>query len=354
LSDLVCRPYRADDEPRLRDLSRAVYGPQADRRTSAWRYLAPAPWPAVIEIAEADGRIVGAQPSHGIDLAIAGAPVRGLLLLDVMTHPDYRRRGVFAGVVEGLRKRASVHGYRVLLTTPNADAERGFARLAAWRRLGELVPWVAVADLGALVAADARWGAVLRPVDALRQAISRRGPADRPGSADDHAGYPGDDFTDNLWLSLRAAAPVQAVRDARFVTWRFGSGSGRPYSFLTAGSAERPDALVVHGVGSFVGREVVTLADIMARPEAPRPAVRLLRRLSADAAARRRAAVVGWFAPGSPAERVLRAAGYRRVPKALRPRPYAIWGCSDLSGEAGARALDLRAWNMSLADSDLA
>jgi len=351
VSAIRCRPYRAEDEPGLRAMFRAVYGPEADQRTSAWRYLAPAPWPAVIQVAEVDGRIVGAQPSHGIDLLIEGESVRGLLLLDVMTHPDCRRRGVFAGVVEGLRERASDEGYRVLLTTPNRDAERGFARLPAWRRMGELVPWVSITDAAALFAAKARWGAMLHPLDSLWHALSGR----RRISADeDMSRYPGDGFTDALWRSIATASACHVVRDSRFVSWRFGAGSGRPYSFLAAGAPEHPEALVTFGEGLFFGRQVLTLVDMMVEPASPEAGARLLRTISEKARHEHRAAVVGWFAPGSGSERILRGAGFRKVPTMLRPRPYAVWGWSDLPGERGARALILKTWSMSLADSDLA
>jgi GNAT superfamily N-acetyltransferase len=351
MSVIDYRPYRADDEPGLRDLFRAVYGPDADRRTSAWRYLAPAPYPAVIQIAETGGRIVGAQPAHGIDLLICGDPVKGLLLLDVMTHPEYRRRGILKGVVEGLRERAAAEGYRVLLTTPNRDAEHGFARLPAWTRMGELVPWVGIGDAATLLAAGGRAGALLRPFASPWRRLTRHRHAE---TADETTRDPGDRFTAALWTATTATAICQLVRDTTFMSWRFGTGSGRPYTFSGAGTADQPEALAVSGVGRFIGRDVVTLVDLVAPPGSTAAGAHLLRTLAARAARERRAAVVGWFAPGSGAENVLRRAGFIRVPKLLRPRPYSVWGACDLPERARQSALTLHSWSMSLADSDLA
>jgi GNAT superfamily N-acetyltransferase len=351
VSAVACRPYRSEDEADLLALFRAVYGPDSVRRTSSWRYLAPAPWPHRIHVAEADGRIVGAQPSHGIELLVDRVPLKGLLLLDVMTHPDYRRRGVFAGVVEGLRKSASDDGYRVFLTTPNRDAGRGFARLPSWTRLGELVPWVSIGDTATLVAAGSRWGALLRPLGALGRALQAR---ERSGGANDLEEYPGDRFADRLWRTVIKTARCQLVRDSRLLSWRFGPGSGRRYAFLAAGTSDKPEALVVYGEGRFLGRDVLTLVDIMADPDRPASGARLLRRLTTIARREHRAAVVGWFSPGSCAETVVRSAGFLRVPKPLRARAYSIWASSDLPVVSRGPVLDLRAWSMTLTDSDLA
>ncbi len=355
MSEVAVRPFVESDRGPLLDLFRSVYGAEAGHRTSDWRYLAPAPWLALIEIAEVGGRIVGAQPSHVIDVMMDGETVRGLLLLDVMTHPDYRRRGVFARVVEGLRARAAGEGYRLLLTTPNRSAERGFSRLGSWRRLGELIPWVLPADPRSLVAGPSAWGAVLAPFSAFRRgrAARRNALLRASGALSIGEGCPEDGALDNLWRQVARSPRCQVVHDARFLRWRFGAGSGRAYRWVFGRDSGGLRTLAVTGPGRLLGREVVLLADLLVHPEAPGPARNLLRVLGAEATREGRAAVVGWFAPGSPLEPILKGAGFYRIPRPLRPRPYSIWGWTNFPGVRGERVLALSSWQMSLADSDL-
>jgi GNAT superfamily N-acetyltransferase len=348
---IVYRPYLAADEPGLRELFRAVYGSDAGRRTSAWRYLAPAPYPAAIQIAEANGRIVGAQPSHAIDLLIDGVPVRGLLMLDVMTHPEYRRRGVFAGVVEGLRERAATEGYRVLLTTPNRDAERRFARLPAWRRMGELVPWVFPGDPATLLAGRSAWRGILAPLAALRRILVGKRNA---RSISINENFPGSPALDAMWPGASRVARCQVVRDARFIEWRFGAGSGRPYKLLSVEETSAPGALIITCAGDLLGREVTFIADIVASDSGHEAARKVLRAVAMRAIEEQRAAAVGWFAPSSAAARCLHSAGFRPIPKWLRPRPYAVWGWTNLPVPNIPLLIDLAEWHMTLADSDLA
>ena len=349
MSDIEYRPYRPEDRPALQSLFGAVYGPEAERRTSAWRYLFPGPYRALIQVAEADGRIVGAQPSHGVPLLVRGEPVQGLLLLDVMTHPDYRRRGVFTGVVEGLRRRAEADGYRVLLTTPNRHAERGFARLAHWKRMGELVPWVRVADPATLLAGGGAGRRLLSPLAAPWRAW--RAPSD--GGAPP-AEPPVDADIDRLWRHTTGQATWELRRDATFIGWRFGPGSGRAYRRW--GIMEKGDltGLVITGSGVTLGRPVTFVTDLMVSSTARDLARVVLRSISDHAARNGDAAVIGWFAPGSASGALMRSAGFVPVPRMWRPRHYSIWGATDLSGDAGTAALDLTQWHMSLADSDLA
>jgi hypothetical protein len=282
---------------------------------------------------------VGAQPSHEVALRFDGAPLRGALLLDVMTHPDYRRRGVFRGVVEGLRQSLHADGIRVLLTTPNRQAAGGFSRLPAWHLAGELVPLVL----------PIRWGALLRPArwsDHGAPAFHRDEPAARPLAED-----PG---TSSLWRRFADWSGTGIVRDPAFLSWRFGGHTGRPYRIEGRGAPTGWNALAVTTTGRLLSRRVLLLVDLIAaRPDGPDIAD-LLRAVREQATKGGEAAVVSYLAPGSALIGPLRAAGFLPVPRLLRPRPYAVWMATDLTGDAAARLGRLSGWHMTLADSDLA
>jgi len=264
-----------------------------------------------------------------------------------MTHPEYRRRGVFAGVVEGLRERAVIEGYRVLLTTPNRDAERAFARLPAWRRLGELEPWIFPGDPASLVSERAAIRALLAPLAGLRRALRLRPEVDIPMQE------PGDELLDSIWRATARLEPNQLIRNARFMRWRFGPGSGRAYSILYRESPAGQGVLAVTCPGRLLHRHVVLLAEFIVAPGGTHEATRALRSIGNAALDRRMAAVVGWFPPRAAAAASLRSAGFVRVPAVACPRPYNVWAATDLPEPSASRALDLASWHMTLTDSDL-
>jgi GNAT superfamily N-acetyltransferase len=170
------RPYERSDEFGLVSLFRAVYGDRYESRTSAWRYMQRPLRRAFTTIAESNGLLVGAQPSHEVIVQVNGQEMPGALLLDAMTHPEYRRRGIFAGAVEHLRRHCHEQGVRLLLTTPNVHSARCFERLPSWQSLGVLNPWVFPVDsLGlATTVPGLRW--LARPLNSKK----RRRPRGRP------------------------------------------------------------------------------------------------------------------------------------------------------------------------------
>jgi GNAT superfamily N-acetyltransferase len=331
------RLFQPSDRQGLLDLFEAVYAGAARRKTSAWRYLDRSPVRPWISVAEADGRIIGAQPGHEVAVRIEGVVHRGALLLDVMTHPDYRRRGVFAGVVETLRRSCHEHGLHVLLTTPNEAAARGFRRLPAWTPLGEMCPLVCPLDLAGLVSPS----------------MARRGKRDSgplPVRVSDRLDTP----LDGLCEAFATSAPLMIVRDPDFLHWRFSEASGRGYRFFTHDVQGRCDGLAVTAPGALLGRSLLLLVEVMIDEPggaALDPLLRAVRRQGLEAGA---SAVLIYLPPHSPLIPFLRRRGFWRVPRILRPRAYTIWLAADPSEPRAGRALDFSGWHMSLADSDLA
>ncbi|MFQ5890747.1 MAG: GNAT family N-acetyltransferase [Gemmatimonadota bacterium] len=348
------RLYDPSDRQRFLTLLEAVYGEAHGAKTSAWRYLDHPLTSATISLAEIDGRVVGAQPSYEIAVQVNGRDARGAVLLDVMTHPAYRRRGVFAGVVEHLRLSCREQGIRVLLTTPNQAAARGFETFSAWRPLGELSPLVLPVDTVGLLAGTAGWRRLLAPLSAPRRDLGGAG-GGRESLPDDI--QVSEDLPDSVTTLLRRfarVAPSMIVRTPEFLRWRFRPSLGRRYRFVVDHSGGTARGLAVTGTGTLLGRRILFLVELIAAVPDAGTVSRLLhaaRHLAREAEA---AAILTYLPPHSPLLRALRSAGLWRVPRFLRPRPYVVWMASHLEGAQRERGLEFGTWHLTLADSDLA
>lgn len=351
-SDVRFRLYEPSDREGLVALFRSVYGDEAvERKTSAWRYLDRPLRRSLISVAEADGRIVGTQPSYEILVKIGDEHVPGAVFLDVMTHPAYRGRGIFRGVVEHLRSQCHELGMAVLLTTPNKAAARGFGKLSAWRCLGELAP----------VVLPVTWSQLLgrRVVRSNPTVVANSGWKHREQSVGgkNHA-VTGVDALDcsieEVWRRFAGLALMMVVRDTDYVAWRFANRGARRYRLFLDRVGETCRGLAAAGEGKLLGRRVVFLTELLAPPSEQFTACRLLDAVVAHARATGAGAIVGYHVPGSAAERLLRRYGFWRVIRPFRPRPYTVWVATNLDERRAATILDLASWHMSMGDSDLA
>jgi GNAT superfamily N-acetyltransferase len=346
------RLYEPADREGLLALFRSVYGDEAPRKTSAWRYLDRPLRRALISVAEVDGRIVGTQPSYEVLVKMRGEQLSGAMFLDVMTHPEHRGRGIFRGVVEHLRRECHERGMAILLTTPNADAARGFSKLAAWRCLGELTPFVRPVALFRL----------LRP-----RPVTTSGPS-APGGPRRSAGMPSatrasstvaemdslDRPITEVWRGFADVAPTMLTRDTDYIAWRFSNRGPRHYRLFAEAAGPAYQALAVAGDGELLGRPVVFLSELLASPAQASLARRLLDAVAQHARASGAGAIVAYHTPASAVARLLRRSGFWPVMRPLRPRPYTVWMATSLDEHRAADIRDLASWHMSMGDSDLA
>jgi GNAT superfamily N-acetyltransferase len=347
------RLYEPSDFLGLMALFSSVYGADAERKTSAWKYLDQPLRRSVISVAVADGRIVGTQPSYEVLLRIGDERVSGAVLLDVMTHPDYRGRGIFGGVVEHLRRECHARGMAILLTTPNVRAAQGFRKIPAWHCLGELAPLVRPVRLSQLLIP---WRRTTISNGSVLASPSEKG-GQQSGNGEDsqvvsvnHLNW----SIEELWRAFAEVAFAMIVRDTTYVGWRFSNCGNRRYRLFVdrAGWGCRGFASVSNG--NLLGKHIVFLTELMAHPSDKRTACRLLSAVVAHARSTGACAVVAYHVPGSATERLLRRCGFWRVVRPLRLRPYTIWAATNLDQHRAAKILDLASWHMSMADSDLA
>lgn len=118
------RAYREGDEEGIFDLWKAVY-PENPRdrqqwlRWWQWMYRANPMGMGVICVAEHDGRIVGHAAEVPLAMKVGAENVVVGLGIDAMTHPEYRRQGMYLEVVKARRALGEARGIRATYAFPN-------------------------------------------------------------------------------------------------------------------------------------------------------------------------------------------------------------------------------------------
>jgi len=245
---------RADD-PALEELFRIVFGVDRGALHHQWKYRDNPDGPAIIAVAEDQGRLVGQYALWPTRLRLGDAVVKGAQSLDTMTHPDYRGQGMFTRLAEAAMGYAAGQGVEVLYGFPNANSQPGFVNRLDWDLTGTVPAWIRP----------------LRPSRHRRvppwaggglDLAARLLPSGRTGSFEMRSGAPDAASLEGLlqhWRSSFRGCRVE--RDAQRYAWRFAAASGFEYRWLTAYRDATAEAAAIWGVSPRGGGAV--LAEVL-------------------------------------------------------------------------------------------
>ncbi|MDP6410613.1 MAG: GNAT family N-acetyltransferase [Planctomycetota bacterium] len=143
---------------------------------------------------------------------------------DVMTHPDWRKRGIFSGLDRACMEEVRRLGWPVTIGLPNRRSAHIFLRLG-WERVGIIRPWTLVlrADRAARAVrrTDGRLRSALVPLAALGARSGRRS---LRGRARGFEVRPLERFPKevaDLSRVVERRHTLMVRRDAAYLDWRF-------------------------------------------------------------------------------------------------------------------------------------
>jgi GNAT superfamily N-acetyltransferase len=325
----LLRDYRSEDAPALRDLWSRVFPSPRGGQTVDWLFRPGPAGPGLRVVAELAGRIVAHAGVSSARYHIDGEEVLGGTSIGAMTDPALRGRGLFVELGRYLYRRMEEDGFAFVAGFSNANSHRLMTGPLGRRALRPF-PWC------------------LRPLLPWRVGVSADDPTIRVVDCE-----PGDPRLDAVWSAAASSHRVAAVRDAAFARWRFASRPDAGYRMLLAERDRRPVGYAAHRSLELRGLRNSFVVDLLLDPDEPRSGPALLRALSAIARSegcRAQSALL----PRSGAERkVLRRAGFLRVPEALHPQVirFSVRGFGAYANHAAL--VDPSAWLLSWADTDV-
>lgn len=230
-SELRVHACGPEDRARQAELFNACFKKRVDAAALAWRYDRSPHGASLSYLTLHEGRGVSGYAcsprrvlAFGDETTAAPVGETG----DVMTHPEWRKRGLFSALDRACVARAKELGWPLVFGLPNRRSAHLFVELG-WKTVGSVRPWNAVlrADAGAraVLAPEERGGrarALLAPIDALRLASARR--ALRRSAAGRFTVRAIDAFPPEVQELSRAEErrfAWMARRDRAWLEWRF-------------------------------------------------------------------------------------------------------------------------------------
>lgn len=348
------RALRSDEGAALHRLSVACFGEGA--HTPAFvhqRFCNGSAVPAEVVVAECDGRLIGAQAVTYLQFVAAGKEVTAGMFTDGMTHPNYRRQGVFRKLLDETQRRAFAKEASLLFTMPNDRSLPSFQRSPGWHILPDRVLMARVVEVAGLLEDRGAPKPLARGIGALTHWAIRNGShLDASGLTEVNDLAPHAAEIDALAAeTLPRLGGVACSRKHAFLDWRFAKNPSWRYRYFVAKNSQgRLSAYLVTVAEQRMGTLVSYAADMLWADE--RDMIRLLD-FAALAVKSGGARLFGSIVSSPALIRVLRKAGFRQVPASVSKRSFhTAYAVHPDRSDIAAIARQGDAWFLSLADFD--
>jgi GNAT superfamily N-acetyltransferase len=319
---------------------RAVIGaafpdnPKQRAEITAWQYWGNPFGRTCVWVWDDDGRVVATYANFPMPALLGGERHLAGNGVDAAVDPGYQGQGLFQPLARALYDDSAHHGMVVTLCfINNPIAIRGTTK-AGWLEVGRLGVWVVPVDDAWL----GRRAHVPPAVAGLARRLASHRLSNGP-SADVQPDVPAG--IDGLWADA-GGVTTGVVRAQAWWDWRYGAHPDQPYTYLVT-----KNAAAVATVRDAFGGRFVYLLELLANDD---DGARAVARAGVEHARRVGAAGVALLAlPGTRIAARAEAAGFRRVPKRLDPKPTSFGAVPNTPRFDGLQSL---AWSVSWGDLD--
>lgn len=134
----LCRDYRTGDEHQILSLYRQVTGREMSLDFWKWRYAENPFGKAVIKLMFDGDMLIAHNPAIPMPVLVQGIPVPAAILLNTLTHPDYRGLGISTYQHAVLYKEAAQRGIQFIYNFPNPAGYALCLKLEDWQVVDQI------------------------------------------------------------------------------------------------------------------------------------------------------------------------------------------------------------------------
>jgi hypothetical protein len=145
-SEIEIRDYQQSDIGPVLDLVQLGLGggPTGAREETFWKWKHwsnPFGKSIALVAASREGQIVGLRTFMRWQFQSGSKTLKAVRAVDTVTHPDFRRYGVFSSLTTKAIERTRESNVDLIFNTPNDDVLPGYLKLG-WNKVGFVRPWI--------------------------------------------------------------------------------------------------------------------------------------------------------------------------------------------------------------------
>lgn len=277
------RPFRHGDEERLLELLRRSFRDEPADRFAIdywrWEYLDGDGGSSSVLLADDGGTIVGHYAASPHRFVVDGVPHTGAIVTDVVTHADYRFQGMFTALGRSAMDSVASDRIEFCFGFPiRPEVMPGHLKVG-WSHAFDLPVLAFPLRFGAILHefSGRRFvGRVLGPIGAaaFRVVIQPLARLRRVGMTRQYLGTvseigASDHRLTDLWERVARQHRIAAVRDVRYLEWRFARHPRKQYRLLAAEQDGAIDGYVVVSRDEIMGLDAGVIVDLLVDKQQP-------------------------------------------------------------------------------------
>jgi len=346
-SSTTIRPYHDADVPDLVELFARVFDTRITAEHWRWKLEENRAPGGNVWLAVSGERPVFQYAGMAQRYQLDEREVVGIVSVDTMTHPDFRRRGLLTKVATQAYEAWRTGGAAFVIGLPNQQ----------WGSRTQALGWVELFPLNWLVLPVRPEGLLARKLNApwlrhfswasalwqhwMRSRVKRNTGIEVSEIFRADAGF------DALWNRLRGEQPFAAVRDSAWVNWRFLGSPLRKYQVLAARRGGSTVGYAAYRIARGGASTSVQIAELIAASDDTDTRSQLLAALIERAIAANADTLLTLAVPDLPESAWFRRQGFMRGPG------FSVQLVPLTTDLPIGRLKDPRAWRLNGADFDV-
>lgn len=314
------KEYSDEDKEKVFLLRKEVYGEPFDAYEWDWKFKNSKILVAINEAGEA----VGIRPTVIMKLKFHDQIIKAGMNVDVMTHPQFQRRGIFSTLVKNSYLKLKESNINAVYTFPNELSFPGYVKSIEWVKVSSvplLVKPIKTKNLIGQYIKNTTLCSILSPFVDLGVSIifhSKNDIVSTDLSIKKIKRF-NNDF-DSLWEEVSSKFNISVVRDSEFLNWRYVDRPGYHYEIFSAFKDEKLAGYVVTRIDNIFGLSLGLIVDIIAIDD---DVARFLIQKACEYLEKSPIDVVGCLMlENSSYYNNLKQTGFRKIPKRYSPKNF--------------------------------
>lgn len=264
------REIRQSDIPQLCALTELVFNRPMSEVQWNWQFRDnPAGYCRAL-VAHVGDQIVGQYMVIPMELCLEGRTILASLSMDTMTHPTYRKQGIFQTLALKLYADLAKDGISITYGFPNENSLSGLTNLLGWSHIATLNMYVKPLNVERFIQ-KGKGGRFLAFIAARPLSFFFRQSSAPPSSLGLKVRQVDrfDERVDNLWQMNRTIQPIQKSRTRDFLNWRYADCPFRDYQFFILEEKEQLLGYIVLRYMEEFGLKGGMIVDFLVHPKRP-------------------------------------------------------------------------------------